>query len=138
MAKKVLVSHYHPDVCEIIDVRLREGLALNSSTEIRRECDGVKAAEFLRDNISELMLIVVGERSYHNAVENIVRLAKALGEAEGNKIPCVIITDTHPSEGERWEKRREYLRTIGDAVVPGFNLHTDLMPAVREAIAACH
>lgn len=138
MNKKILVSHYHPDMCEIIDIRLREGLKLNGSTEIRCECDGVKAVEFLRDNISELMLVVVGERSYRNTVENIVSLAKALGEAEGKKIPCVIVTDAHPSEGEKWKKRYKYLRTIGDAVVPGFNISTDLVPAVREAIAACN
>ncbi len=138
MKKKVLVVHCHPDMCEIIDVRLRDGLKLNGSTEIQRECDGAKAAEFLRDNISELMLVVVGERLYGNTVENIVRLAKALGAVEGRKIPCVIVAEAQPSEGERWKKRYEYLLTVGDTVVPGANLSKGLTPAVREAIAVCN
>ncbi len=138
MNKKVLVVHCHSDMCEIIDICLREGLKLNGSTEIKRECDGAKAAEFLQDNINELMLVVVGERLYGNTVENIVRLAKALGEVEGRKIPCVIVAEAQPSEGKKWADRYEYLRTVGDAVVPGVNLSKGLTPAVREAIAACN
>lgn len=138
MGKKILVLHHHPDVCEIIDVRLRDGLKLNGSTEIRLETDITKGEKFLRDNISNLMLVVIGERLPRREVGDFIQLAKGLGAAEGKNVPCVIVAEARASVNPVYQKRYEYLRTIGDGVVAGPDISTCLVVAVREAIAACH